>query len=51
MHCSVLHAKMQGRTIEQEKKHNAGVVFPVFCNYASSHNSKIIGAYDQGIID
>ena len=23
----------------------------MFCNYASSHNSKIIGAYDQGIVD
>ena len=31
------------------KQQNAGVVFPVICNYTSDHNSKITSAYDHRI--
>lgn len=34
---------------ERQNEQNTGL-FPVFCNHTSSHNSKTIGAFDQGVI-
>ena len=34
---------------EKAEQQNARVVFSVFCNCTSSHNSKTISANDQGV--